>query len=40
MRRPHRRWHRVLWLILPLLVALGFAAALVLRPPALIEAGR
>jgi len=40
MRRPHRRWHRAIWLVLPLLVGLGFASALILRPPALIEAGR
>jgi len=40
MRRPHRRWHRAIWLVLPVLVAVGFAAALMLRPPPLIEAGR
>jgi hypothetical protein len=40
MRRPHRRWHRHIWLVLPVLVGLGFAAALAFRPPALIEAGR
>jgi len=34
MRRPHRRWHRRLWMVLPGLIGLGFVAALVLRPAA------
>ena len=38
MRRPHRRWHRRIWLVLPALLLLGIGAALVLRPPPLIEA--
>jgi hypothetical protein len=33
MRRAHRSFHRVLWPVLALAVALGFAMALVLRPP-------
>jgi len=33
MRRAHRSFHRVLWPILALAVALGFTMALVLRPP-------
>jgi hypothetical protein len=33
MRRSHRSAHRALWPVLALLVALGFAMALVLRPP-------
>jgi hypothetical protein len=40
MRRPHRRWHRCIWLVLPILLGLGIGAALALRPPPLIEAGR
>jgi hypothetical protein len=39
MRRPHRRWHRRLWLILPCLVGGLLLAALVLRPPAPTGAG-
>ncbi len=34
MKRPHRRWHRCLWLMLPCLVGGLLAAALILRPPA------
>jgi hypothetical protein len=37
MRRPHRRWHRRIWLVLPVLLFVGIGAALVLRPPPLIE---
>jgi hypothetical protein len=33
MRRAHRAIHRALWPVLVLLVALGFALALELRPP-------
>jgi hypothetical protein len=33
MRRAHRSFHRVLWPVLALAVALGFGMALVLRPP-------
>jgi uncharacterized protein involved in exopolysaccharide biosynthesis len=33
MKRAHRRWHRRLWLVLPVLVLLGFGAALAFRPP-------
>ena len=40
MRRPHRRWHRRIWLVLPLLLVVGIAAALLLRAPALIEGTR
>jgi len=32
MRRPHRRWHRRIWLVLPVLLGGAFLAALVLRP--------
>lgn len=32
MTRSHRRIHRALWPLLALAVALGFAAALYLRP--------
>jgi predicted benzoate:H+ symporter BenE len=32
MRRPHRRWHRAIWLVLPVLVAGLFAAALAVKP--------
>jgi hypothetical protein len=38
MTRSQRRVHRALWPILALAVALGFALALTLRPPAKIEA--
>ena len=33
MRRAHRLIHRLLWPILIVAVTLGFALALVLRPP-------
>jgi hypothetical protein len=33
MRRAHRSFHRVLWPVLALVVALGLAMALILRPP-------
>jgi hypothetical protein len=33
MRRAHRSFHRLLWPVLALAVALGFTMALVLRPP-------
>lgn len=33
MRRPHRRWHRLAWLILPAVVAVLLVAALDVRPP-------
>jgi hypothetical protein len=39
MRRPHRRWHRRIWLILPGLIGLALVAALVLRPAAPIGEG-
>jgi hypothetical protein len=32
VRRPHRRWHRRVWLVLPGLIGLLLVAALVLRP--------
>jgi hypothetical protein len=32
MRRPHRRAHRRIWFVLPCVIGLLFAAALVLRP--------
>jgi preprotein translocase subunit YajC len=32
MRRAHRTVHRALWPVLAVLVMLGFAAALLLRP--------
>src|SRR6516162_6556863 len=38
MRRSHRSAHRALWPILALVVALGLAAALALRPPPNVEA--
>jgi hypothetical protein len=33
MTRSHRMAHRLIWPLLALLVGLGFAMALVLRPP-------
>jgi hypothetical protein len=33
MRRSHRAVHRALWPVLAVAMALGVAAALVLRPP-------
>jgi hypothetical protein len=33
MTRGHRNFHRMLWPVLAVLVALGFTMALVLRPP-------
>lgn len=33
MRRSQRAFHRVVWPLLALAVALGFTLALVLRPP-------
>lgn len=33
MKRAHRTVHRVLWPVLVVAVALGFALSLVLRPP-------
>ena len=33
MRRAHRRFHRALWPVVALAVALGFTMALLLRPP-------
>ncbi len=33
MTRSHRSAHRLIWPLLALLVGLGFAMALVLRPP-------
>jgi hypothetical protein len=33
MTRGHRSVHRLLWPVLALVVGLGFAMALVLRPP-------
>ena len=35
MTRSHRRWHLYLWLLVGLLVALGFVLALVVRREAL-----
>lgn len=32
MTRTHRRFHRLIWIALALLVSLGFALALGLRP--------
>lgn len=44
MTRGHRRFHRLLWPVLAILVALGFTMALVKRPPldppAQAEAGK
>jgi hypothetical protein len=37
MRRSHREVHRRLWPALALAVALGFALALLLRPPPAAE---
>jgi hypothetical protein len=34
MTRSHRAAHRLIWPLLALLVGLGFATALVQRPPA------
>lgn len=33
MTRGHRRFHRMLWPVLAMIVALGFTMALVKRPP-------
>jgi hypothetical protein len=33
MTRSHRAFHRVLWPLLALAIALGFSLALVWRPP-------
>ena len=33
MKRSHRKAHRVVWLVLTLLVAIGFTMALVNRKP-------
>jgi len=33
MRRAHRAFHRTIWPILAVVVALGFVMALALRPP-------
>jgi hypothetical protein len=33
MTRAHRRFHRVLWPVLAVLITLGITMALVLRPP-------
>ena len=33
MTRGHRTFHRMLWPVLAVLVALGFTMALVMRPP-------
>jgi hypothetical protein len=33
MTRGHRSFHRMMWPVLALLVALGFTLALALRPP-------
>jgi hypothetical protein len=33
MTRGHRRFHRLLWPVLAVVVALGFTLALVKRPP-------
>jgi hypothetical protein len=33
MRRSHRAVHRAVWPVLALVVGLGFAMALILRPP-------
>jgi hypothetical protein len=33
MTRGHRRFHRMFWPVLALMVALGFTMALVKRPP-------
>ncbi|HZN28343.1 MAG TPA: hypothetical protein VFB88_03190 [Xanthobacteraceae bacterium] len=33
MRRTHRSVHRLLWPVLALVVAVGLAMALILRPP-------
>lgn len=37
MTRKHRFVHRMLWPVLALTVALGFAMALHLRPPIAVE---
>jgi hypothetical protein len=33
MTRGHRTFHRMLWPVLAVIVALGFTMALVMRPP-------
>jgi hypothetical protein len=33
MTRGHRAFHRILWPVLALVIALGFTMALVMRPP-------
>jgi hypothetical protein len=32
MRLPHRRWHRLIWVILPAIVVVLCIAALAVRP--------
>jgi hypothetical protein len=32
MKRAHRRWHWRIWIVLPLLLAALFVAALAVRP--------
>jgi hypothetical protein len=32
MRLQHRRWHRVAWIVLPVIVAMLFVAALAVKP--------
>jgi hypothetical protein len=32
MRLPHRRWHRLIWVILPAIVVVLCIAALAIRP--------
>ena len=39
MRRPHRRWHWWIWLVLPVILGGTFLAALVLRPAASVGNG-
>jgi hypothetical protein len=37
VKRPHRRWHRRIWLVLPALLVVFLAAAYALRPSPLDE---
>ncbi|HLY54007.1 MAG TPA: hypothetical protein VKS60_00535 [Stellaceae bacterium] len=34
MKRAHRTWHRRIWALLPILLAVLIGAALAVRPPA------
>lgn len=37
MKRPHRTWHLVIWMIVAPLVAIGLYLAIAWRPPLPVE---